>query len=62
MVRYTITIETGNASFEDDFNGTIDALLAQAAHKIKNESGLKYTLRDLYGNTVGTVKRKFMRR
>ena len=62
MVRYTITIETGNASFEDDFNGTIDALLAQAAHKIKDESGLEYQLRDLYGNTVGTVKRKFMRR
>ena len=62
MVRYTITFETGNASFEDDFNGTIDALLAQAANKIKNESVLEYTLRDLYGNTVGTVKRKFMRR
>ena len=67
MIRYTITFETGNAAFRDDFNGTVDLLLQQAATKIKHESGLRflfqkeYALHDANGNAVGTVEKTLIK-
>ena len=65
-MKITITFETDNAAFEDDFQGEIRHLLAQARDGIfaqldgtegcwKPEPG-EHPLRDINGNKVGKVE------
>ena len=60
-----IEFSTGNASFEDDFDGELDSILHQAADKIRRQMLRPKSLCDapesadviidINGNTIGTV-------
>lgn len=57
-MKVTIEFDTGNAAFEDDWEGEVAFVLAQAREKLialgPEEGGRK--LYDSNGNKVGTVK------
>lgn len=54
----TITINTDNAAFEDDYAREVERILLDVARRIKHEgreAGASFSLRDINGNTVGKV-------
>lgn len=51
----SLTIETGNAAFEDEgLENEVGRILAAAASKVE-EAELYFSLRDINGNTVGRL-------
>ena len=55
MPNLTITIETGNAAFEDDVEAEVTRVLRALCDKVEG-SGLETgQLRDLNGNRVGNI-------
>jgi hypothetical protein len=53
----TITINTDNAAFEDDMRGELARILRKLAKDFEQGNN-PTTIRDINGNTVGTVKGK----
>lgn len=51
-----IEFKTGNAAFEEDWDGACDFILEQIESALKSQSDKN--LRDINGNTVGTIKIK----
>lgn len=56
MERITITIETGNAAFEDAPASEIARILRGLADKLESNGTPPERLRDANGNTCGIVK------
>lgn len=61
--RITITIETGNAAFEDAPASEVARILRGLAERFEDAGDLDgCPVRDINGNTVGTVKVGTIRR
>lgn len=56
MTIITITIETDNAAFDDDFEGEVTRLLESIGERISNKPGLVLNLHDVNGNHCGTCR------
>jgi hypothetical protein len=55
--RITITIETGNAAFEDSPTGEIARILRHLAKRFEEHGDLDGAkIMDHFGNSVGTVR------
>jgi len=58
-MKVVVEFETLNAAFEDDFEGEVESVLEQAKDEIllcrDNNIRGSGVLRDVNGNTVGTV-------
>jgi hypothetical protein len=55
MERITISIETGNAAFEDSPTGEIGRILRDLAERFEQDGIPPEVLRDINGNTCGYV-------
>lgn len=55
MERITITIETGNAAFEDSPTAEIGRILRSLADRFERYGTHPENLRDINGNTCGKV-------
>lgn len=58
MPTVTITFNTDNAAFEDDWFDEMDRVMACATQLLENNGAEPFErkLRDTNGNTIGTVK------
>lgn len=59
--KITITLETGNAAFEDDETGEVARILTKLAGAFRNftdPEDVAVKLHDINGNPVGEVKVK----
>lgn len=56
-MKITITIQTGNAAFEDGNSGSeVARILRKYADRIEHDEPDRCNLLDVNGNTVGQVK------
>lgn len=54
---FTLAIDTGNDAFHPDAGPEVARILEELAKKLREEGPLELSnLRDLNGNTVGTVR------
>lgn len=55
MERFTVTIHTGNAAFDEAPATEIARILSDLAKRLENNGLVDGPLRDINGNTVGGV-------
>lgn len=53
MSRYTVSMDTNNAAFDEDKSIEVARILRELADKIENNGFYSYLLRDYNGNPVG---------
>lgn len=56
MGRITITIETSNAAFDEDFHGEVCRILNTVSSRVRNEGVHGMILLDTNGNSVGNLE------